>query len=125
MSTNNIEYGRCHTCKYESMKSTEEPCINCKNNRLVGTEEYDECNLLWNSDVVSVNDEVFHPAHYNQGSIECIHAMEAAYGKDAVAKYCICNAFKYLWRTEHKNGIQDIDKAIWYLNKFKGLKSGE
>ena len=70
-------------------------------------------------------DLVNFPPHYTQGGIECIQAMEAAYGKKAVAHFCICNAFKYLWRTEHKNGIQDIDKAIWYLNKYKELKSSE
>lgn len=69
---------------------------------------------------------VNHPSHYNQGNIECIDAMVAAFGKEAVATFCHINAFKYLWRTEHKNGLQDIDKAIWYLNKYKELKaSGE
>ena len=71
------------------------------------------------------DDPVSHPSHYTQGDIECIQAMEAAYGKEATAHFCICNAFKYLWRTEHKNGIEDIDKAIWYLNKYKELKSNE
>lgn len=70
-------------------------------------------------------DSVVHPSHYNQGGIECLEAMEAAYGKEATATFCLTNAFKYIWRTEHKNGIQDIDKAIWYLNKYKELKSSE
>lgn len=69
-----------------------------------------------------INDLVNHPSHYSQGGIECLEAMEAAYGKDATATFCLTNAFKYIWRTEHKNGIQDIDKAIWYLNKYKELK---
>lgn len=65
------------------------------------------------------------PPHYTQGGIECIQAMEAAFGKEALTNFCICNAFKYVWRAERKNGVQDIDKAIWYLNKFKELKSNE
>lgn len=68
---------------------------------------------------------VNHPSHYNQGGIECIDAMIATYGKGATATFCLTNAFKYIWRTEHKNGIQDIDKAIWYLNKYKELKSSD
>lgn len=72
-----------------------------------------------------INEIVHHPSHYNQGGIECLDAMMAAYGKEATATFCLTNAFKYLWRTEHKNGIQDIDKAIWYLNKYKELKSSE
>lgn len=73
----------------------------------------------------SLDNIVDHPSHYNQGGIECLDAMIAAYGKEATATFCLTNAFKYLWRTEHKNGIQDIDKAIWYLNKYKELKTSE
>ena len=60
---------------------------------------------------------VNHPSHYNQGNIECIDAMVAAYGKEAVSVFCLLNAFKYLWRNEHKNGKEDVEKAIWYLKK--------
>lgn len=59
-----------------------------------------------------------HPKHYNQGNIECIAAMEEAFGVDAVAAFCKCNAFKYLWRSDQKNGIEDLEKALWYLNKL-------
>lgn len=62
---------------------------------------------------------VEHPSHYTQGGIECIDAMESAFGKEAVKDFCICNAFKYIWRFKSKNGAEDIDKAIWYLNKYK------
>lgn len=70
-------------------------------------------------------DNVNHPSHYTQGRIECIDAMTAVFGKEAVADFCICNAFKYIWRTNHKNGEEDIDKALWYLNKFKQLRYEE
>lgn len=64
---------------------------------------------------------VTHPSHYTQGNIQCIDAMESAFGKEAVATWCKLNAFKYIWREQHKNRLQDIDKAIWYLNKYKEL----
>lgn len=70
-------------------------------------------------------DPVSHPSHYTQGGIECIDAMEAAFGKEAVSHFCICNAFKYVFRHEHKNGKEDIEKAEWYLNKYKELKYSE
>ena len=66
---------------------------------------------------------VEHPKHYNQGNIECIDAMESAFGPDAVYNFCICNAFKYIWRCGHKNGYEDIEKAIWYLNKTSELRT--
>ena len=30
--------------------------------------------------------------------------------------FCLCNAFKYLWRYKNKNGAEDIKKARWYLD---------
>lgn len=59
-----------------------------------------------------------HPAHYNQGGIECIEAMRAAYGDEAVKQFSLLNAFKYLWRCWRKNGVEDVRKAVWYLEKY-------
>lgn len=69
------------------------------------------------------DNKVDHPKHYNQGSIECIDAMIAAFGKETVEHFCICNAFKYLWRSEFKNGSEDIKKALWYLTKHNELRN--
>ena len=71
----------------------------------------------------SVESNVNHPKHYNQGGIECWDAMEAAYGRESVKTFCKLNAFKYIWRANEKNGIEDIDKAINYLNKYKELNT--
>ena len=58
------------------------------------------------------------PDHYkNQTSLECIEAMEIIFGEDAVFDFCICNAFKYIWRWKNKNGTEDLDKAMWYIEK--------
>lgn len=35
---------------------------------------------------------------------------------------CILNAFKYVWRAKKKNGVEDIKKAILYLNKYIELE---
>ena len=66
---------------------------------------------------------VNHPSHYASGGIECIDAMEAAYGIEAVMHFCMCNAFKYQWRFNKKNGVEDLKKAQWYQNKYMELKS--
>lgn len=62
------------------------------------------------------------PPHYNQDDdIECIDAMVAAFGLDAVRSHCRITAFKYLWRSEHKGqAAADIQKAIWYLRFSRG-----
>lgn len=68
----------------------------------------------------AATDSVNHPSHYETNGIECIDAMQAAQGVSAVQDFCICNAFKYIWR--HKNGAEDIKKAVWYLNKWLELE---
>lgn len=71
---------------------------------------------------MEAKEQVNHPVHYTQGNIECIDAMLAAYGKEAVGYFCLCNAFKYLWRCENKNNTnEDLDKAIWYIKKYKEI----
>lgn len=67
-------------------------------------------------------EQVNHPNHYNQGQYECIAVMESIYGIEATMNFCLLCAFKYTWRTNDKDGIQDIDKAIWHLKKYKELQ---
>jgi hypothetical protein len=58
------------------------------------------------------------PAHYRRaGQPEVIDMMLAVYGRDAVAAYCLCAAFKYRARVGHKPGqdvAQEVGKALWY-----------
>ena len=71
-----------------------------------------------------MNDAI-NPNHYKQGSIECIEALKAATTKlTGIEAVCTANAIKYLWRWKDKNGVEDIDKAIWYLNRLKKELNG-
>lgn len=66
-----------------------------------------------------MTDTVNHPAHYTQGGIECIEAIKAAtVGLEGIEAVCMGNAIKYIWRWKQKNGIEDLKKAIWYINKL-------
>lgn len=67
-------------------------------------------------------DPVNHPSHYEkQCSLECIDVMEACFDYDAVFDFCVCNAFKYLWRHKFKNGSEDLMKAAWYIDKAEQI----
>lgn len=69
---------------------------------------------------MTMQDNVNHPQHYTRGNIECIDAvMSATAGLNGMEAFCTGNAIKYLWRWKHKNGAEDIDKAIWYLQKLQ------
>lgn len=72
-----------------------------------------------------VTDMINSPPHYTQGKVECIDAMESAFGREELATYCKIAAFKYIWREETKNGTEDVKKAIWYLQKYLELKGVE
>ncbi|QKQ06727.1 DUF3310 domain-containing protein [Staphylococcus saprophyticus] len=64
------------------------------------------------------NDTVNHPSHYNYGDIEVIDFIEQVtkhYNPNVA--YHIGNAIKYLARSPHKNGKEDVDKARWYIER--------
>ena len=96
----------CDTCAHEAVPVTDKPCRDC-----------------WKGDNWEPKgpelDNVNHPAHYEGNtSLECIDVMEIAFGAEAVGNFCLCNAFKYLWRYKHKGGVEDVKKAKWYLDRW-------
>lgn len=60
------------------------------------------------------NDKVNNPAHYTAGGIETLDYIKAKV-KD-YPSYAVGNILKYVSRYEHKNGIEDLKKAQFYLN---------
>ena len=64
----------------------------------------------------NVEDKVNNPSHYSHGEIECIDAIAAALTPDELKGFVKGNVIKYLWRTEHKGGLEDLKKARWYLD---------
>jgi hypothetical protein len=96
----------CAFCKYRTIGPESEPCVGCD------VAQYFE-----------EDDAVEHPEHYTYGKYECIDVMTEVFGADEVADFCICNAFKYLFRCQHKHEtpIEDVKKAVWYLNKYLSI----
>ena len=70
-------------------------------------------------------EKVNHPSHYQgEGGMEAIDAIIGLYGRERAADWCHITAFKYLTRMGKKDDcIQEADKAIWYLTKYKELKT--
>lgn len=89
------------------------------NSNLIGYVE-DEINTHKSNDLQQRkrNDTVNHPSHYNYGEIEVIDFIEqVTQHYNANVAYHIGNAIKYLARSPHKNGKEDIDKARWYIER--------
>ena len=67
-------------------------------------------------------DNVNHPAHYTDGGIECIEAIEAQLTPEEYRGYLKGNVAKYVWREQHKGGIESLRKAQWYLDRLINLE---
>lgn len=57
------------------------------------------------------------PAHYTQGKIEIIDFIKDSSTKEEFEGFLINNVKKYICRFRHKNGVEDLKKASWYLNR--------
>ena len=84
---------------------------------------YEQVNDAFAKAFPEENDVVNHPAHYcRPGAMECIDEMILIFGKESVAAFCLCNAWKYRARAMNKNGEEDMAKSDWYLRKYAELK---
>lgn len=108
----------CVNCKSRLVLFNAEPCKSC----LKGGGRKDNFTPL---SIVApsvnekpVNDNVNHPSHYATGKYECIDVMLEIFGVEAVKTFCLLNAFKYNYQSGRKNGLEDIQKAKWYIDKY-------
>jgi hypothetical protein len=73
-----------------------------------------------------VHNEVNHPKHYCKGGIECIDVIkvctEGLVGMEAV---CTANIIKYIFRWKDKNGLTDVKKCKWYVERLIKEKENE
>ncbi len=66
-------------------------------------------------------DMVNHPPHYMKGGVECIDCIEAAVlGLAGTDAFLTGQVIKYMYRWHDKNGLEDLMKARWYLERLIG-----
>lgn len=75
----------------------------------------------------AIDMDAINPQYYKRGKVECIDALETAtMGLEGIEAVCTANAIKYLWRWKEKNGAQDLNKAVWYINHMiKNIRNEE
>ena len=67
----------------------------------------------------SQNDkDAINPNHYKGNGIECIEYMKERLNSEAFLGYLNGNVIKYTHRWQDKNGVEDLRKARWYLNRL-------
>lgn len=66
------------------------------------------------------DDPVNHPKHYTRhpSGVECIQITEHM-------GFLLGNAMKYIWRADLKNGVEDLQKAVFYLNREINKRNGK
>lgn len=78
-------------------------------------------NILKYKENMTEEGVVNHPKHYTSGKHECFDELLAMFGKDAVIDFCKCNIYKYRYRSNLKNGEEDLQKADWYMDRLVEL----
>lgn len=66
---------------------------------------------------ILMNDPI-NPTHYKDGAVECIEALEACSSDEGFRAHLKLTAIAYLWRYEKKNGVEDVKKAKWYIERL-------
>lgn len=97
------------------------------NGKVIKGKHYFKPNLkpfLTNDGSEGLTNDPVEPNHYKSKKYQCIEFSRHM-------PFNLGNAFKYVWRYTDKNGIEDLDKAAWYIrdylanNKLKDVISGE
>lgn len=65
----------------------------------------------------SENDNI-NPNHYIFGGIETIEYLDAKMTAEEYRGFLKGNVLKYVSREAEKNGLEDLKKAKWYLDKL-------
>ena len=65
------------------------------------------------------------PSHYHTGNIDVIKFSEENFCKDELKGFHRMNVIKYVTRYDKKNGLEDLEKATFYLDKLKELERGK
>lgn len=69
-----------------------------------------------------MSDIINKPEHYHKGGIDIIDFAGMKFEKEELKGFCRINALKYITRYDQKNGIQDLQKANFYVNKLIELE---
>ncbi|EGM8709796.1 DUF3310 domain-containing protein [Listeria monocytogenes] len=113
-----VSYG---TLSYAEDNYPDTPIEKYKAKKTETTDPVEEFATAWNRKMKDylikfkdASDNVNNPAHYTAGGIETLDYIKAKV-KD-YPSYVAGNILKYVSRYEHKNGIEDLKKAQFYLN---------
>ena len=62
--------------------------------------------------------DAINPSHYKDNGIECIEYIKERLSAEEFSGYLNGNVLKYQHRWRDKNGVEDLRKARWYLDRL-------
>lgn len=62
------------------------------------------------------------PDYYFDGGIDVIEFATMKFGVEAAKSFCRINVLKYITRFDQKNGVEDLEKAITYIDRLIELE---
>lgn len=65
------------------------------------------------------------PEHYHLGGIDAITILESKFGPIMSKGFFLGNVIKYVLRYQHKGGIEDLEKARFYLDALIKNEKGQ
>lgn len=67
---------------------------------------------------LEVNEKNVNPIHYKSGKIEVIDIIEDQLTEEEYLGFIKGLVIKYVMRSNMKNGLEDLEKAKWYLERL-------
>lgn len=64
------------------------------------------------------NENVIRPKHYKVGGMDTIKILKTKMTPEEYKGFLKGNIMKYLTRADYKNGIEDYEKAQYYMNEL-------
>lgn len=120
MGTNPSDVKDCEICRHYTPGMMNDRCTRCISLIPHGSTDLPLFELRVPKMVQVSEENVDKPSHYTQGNIEVIDFIE-----DQALDFRIANVVKYVCRYRYKNGLEDLKKARWYLNRMIKALGGE
>lgn len=89
--------------------------------RIIEDPEVDEKQIIEKTEErieICTKKDPVNPSHYTSSKIECIDAIESALSPEEFRGFLRGNIIKYNWRCMQKNGVEDLKKSQWYLERL-------
>lgn len=79
-------------------------------------------NINFEEDYLEPIDFINKPSHYHKNGIDVIAFSELQFDKNELKGFFRINVLKYVTRYDRKGHLEDLKKAVFYLNKLLELE---